>query len=508
MRLISRRVTEMKNLYKYLLLGVVSTALVGCANVSNAFAPKGGYVPGGYYPQNDSQTIQVQPEEGMVYPTGERDIYENPFVEVKEENSTSNVSLTSTSFAYTSIRESLNRGNLYNLKSLVKTEEMLNYFSYGYENNTDDALTTHLELDVCPWNNEHYLASVVVKAKPAVTESVKNNIVILIDKSGSMTDVFSLVKTSLHTLVDNLGDNDKVSIVSYASGCKVEIEGKTGKDKKQLNKVIDGLKASGSTWGEGGIEKAYEIAYKYFIDGGNNRVVLLTDGDFNVGKVSGEELTKLIKQKASDGVYLTCCGYRSYDNGTLYTLSDNGNGNAYYIDGELEAKKVFEEELGKSMYAVAKDAKCQIEFSSAVESYRLLGYETRQMSNEEFEDEKKDAGEIMSDHTTVALYELAVKNFEESDFIFKTKLRYKDPITFDSKEVTNVKTEVSVSRHSDYDFATYVAEFALVLQDSNYKASSTYDHLLERINNDYIDNKYRDDFVALIHKAKSFETNG
>ena len=505
----SGRVTEMKNLYKYLLLGVLGTTLASCAmsptgeynygkGGGNYVTPTGNYDGGSQY--------QVAPEIGseeQMPSTGEDAKYENPFVEVSEETKTNNVSLTSTSFAYTTLRECVNRGNVYGIKSLVRTEEMLNYFSYGYENKTEDALTTHLELDVCPWNNEHYLASVVVKAKPAVTENVKNNIVILIDKSGSMSDIFSLVKTSLRTLVENLGDNDKVSIVSYASGCKVEIEGKTGKDKKELNKVIDGLKAYGSTWGEGGIEKAYETAYKYFIDGGNNRVVLLTDGDFNVGKVTGEELTKLIKQKAYDGVYLTCCGYRSYDNGTLYTLADNGNGNAYYIDCELEAKKVFEEELGKSMYVVAKDAKCQIEFSSVVESYRLLGYETRQMTNQEFEDEKKDAGEIMSDHTTVALYELTLKNLEESDYIFKTKLRYKDPISFESKEVVNTKADISVSRKLDYDFATYVAEYALVVSESEYKGTSSYDHLLERVNNEYINDKYRDDFISLVNKTKN-----
>ena len=463
----------------------------------------GGNYPTGYQPQGGSQAIPNAETEEVMPGTQVDAGYENPFVKVEEENTTSNVSLTSTSFAYTTIRETVNRGYYYGLQNMVKTEEMLNYFSYGYENKTDDALTTHLELDVCPWNNEHYLASVVVKAKPAVTENVKNNIVILIDKSGSMQGIFDLVKTSLRTLVENLGDNDKVSIVSYASGCQVEIEGKSGKDKKELNKVIDGLKAYGSTWGEGGIEKAYEVAYKHFIKGGNNRVVILTDGDFNVGKVSGSELTALIKQKASDGVYLTCCGYRSYDNGTLYTLADNGNGNAYYIDCELEAKKVFEEELGKSMYVVAKDAKCQIEFSPAVESYRLLGYETRQMSNQEFDDDKKDAGEIMSDHTTVALYELQLKNLEESDFIFKTKLRYKDPITSENKEVVNTKTDLSVSRHADYDFATYVAEYALVLGESKFKGTSSYDHLLERVNNDYINDKYRDDFISLVNKTKS-----
>ena len=395
---------------------------------------------------------------------------------------------------------------MYNAKNSARIEEMLNYFSYGYVNDTDDALVTKLELDACPWNNEHYLASVVVKAKPAITENVKNNIVILVDKSGSMNSVFGLVKKSLHTLVDNLGEDDVVSIVSYASTGKIECEGLTGKNKTKLNKVIDGLESRGSTYGEDGIEKAYNLAYKYFINGGNNRVVLLTDGDFNVGKVSGKDLTDLIKQKAADGVYLTCCGYRSNNNDTLYTLADNGNGNAYYIDDELEATKVFEEELGKSLYVVAKDAKCQIEFSQDVASYRLLGYETRQMSDEEFEDDKKDAGEIMSDHTTVALYELELKTETPENFFFKTTLRYKDPATEQNKEVVNTKTNLSVSRRADFDFASYVAEYALTLTESQYKGTSSYTHLLERINDDYINDKYRDDFKAMVNKTKQMSS--
>jgi Ca-activated chloride channel family protein len=427
-------------------------------------------------------------------------------VNVSEESKTSNVSLTSSAFSYSILRQAINRGNMYNAKNSACIEEMLNYFSYGYVNDTDDALVTKLELDACPWNNEHYLASVVVKAKPAITENVKNNIVILVDKSGSMNSVFGLVKKSLHTLVDNLGENDVVSIVSYASTGKIECEGLTGKNKTKLNKVIDGLESRGSTYGEDGIEKAYNLAYKYFINGGNNRVVLLTDGDFNVGKVSGKDLTDLIKQKAADGVYLTCCGYRSNNNDTLYTLADNGNGNAYYIDDELEATKVFEEELGKSLYVVAKDAKCQIEFSQDVVSYRLLGYETRQMTDEEFEDDKKDAGEIMSDHTTVALYELELKTETPENFFFKTTLRYKDPTTEQNKEVINTKTDVSVSRRADFDFASYVAEYALTLTESQYKGESSYVHLLERINDDYINDKYRDDFKAMVNKTKQMDS--
>ena len=490
----------MKLKIRHLFLGFLATGLVGCA-AGNGYGGYGGY----YNPKGNSNYNNYQSTQ---YYTGDEEynyvpeVTENPFVNVSEENKTSNVSLTSSAFSYSILRQAINRGNMYNAKNSARIEEMLNYFSYGYVNDTDDALVTKLELDACPWNNEHYLASVVVKAKPAITENVKNNIVILVDKSGSMNSVFSLVKKSLHTLVDNLGEDDVVSIVSYASTGKIECEGLTGKNKTKLNKVIDGLESRGSTYGEDGIEKAYNLAYKYFINGGNNRVVLLTDGDFNVGKVSGKDLTDLIKQKAADGVYLTCCGYRSNNNDTLYTLADNGNGNAYYIDDELEATKVFEEELGKSLYVVAKDAKCQIEFSNDVASYRLLGYETRQMTDEEFEDDKKDAGEIMSDHTTVALYELELKTETPENFFFKTTLRYKDPATEQNKEVVNTKTNLSVSRRADFDFASYVAEYALTLTESQYKGTSSYAHLLERINDDYINDKYRDDFKAMVNKTK------
>ena len=496
----------MKLKIRHLFLGFLATGLVGCA-AGNGYGGYGGY----YNPKGNSNYNNYQSNQ---YYTGDEEynyvpeVIENPFVNVSEENKTSNVALTSSAFSYSIVRQAINDNSVYSAKNNARIEEMLNYFSYGYVNDTDDALVTKLELDTCPWNNEHYLASVVVKAKPAITENVKNNIVILVDKSGSMSPVFGLVKQSLHTLVDNLGEDDVVSIVSYASTGKVECEGLTGKQKSKLNNVVDGLEARGSTYGEDGIEKAYRMAYKYFINGGNNRVVLLTDGDFNVGKVSGTELTTLIKQKAADGVYLTCCGYRSNNNDTLYTLADNGNGNAYYIDDELEAKKVFEEELGKSLYVVAKDAKCQIEFSNDVASYRLLGYETRQMSNEEFEDDKKDAGEIMSDHTTVALYELELKNENPENFFFKTTLRYKDPTTEQNKEVVNTKADIAVSRRADFDFAGYVAEYALTLTESQYKGTSSYTHLLERINDDYINDKYRDDFKAMVNKTKSISQEG
>ena len=494
----------MKTLKPQIKLSILALALVSVTACNgNAYSKNGG----GYYynGQSYSRTPEVvsRSNDNNYASNGSKQevIYENPFVNVAKDN-TNNISLTSSSFAYTTIREEINGNRMYNVKNMVKTEEMLNYFSYGYVNDTDNALTAKLELDTCPWNNAHYLASVVVKAKPSVQENVKNNIVILVDKSGSMSPVMSLVKTSLRTLVEGMGDNDIVSIVSYASGCKIECEGKTGENKNYLNRVIDDLKASGSTNGEAGIETAYEVAYRQFIAGGNNRVVILTDGDFNVGKVSGDELTKLIKKNAADGVYLTCCGYRSYNNETLYTLANNGNGNAYYIDCELEAKKVFEEELGKSLYVAAKDAKCQVQFSDRVKSYRLLGYEQRQITDQEFDNTRKDAGEIMSDHTTVALYELILNEEYNDDYYFKTTLHYKEPVNEDNKEVVSIKADISVNRKVDFDFAGYVAEFALILSESRYKGFSSYSHLLEIIDNDAINDKYRDDFVALVNKAK------
>lgn len=507
----------MKNKYKLGFLVLLAASLTACGFKNNANLVSGNaYLinDGGYnqknpvYPVVSPSNMTSYTMSSMAQPTMMEDAMtnENPFIDLSEaEVRTSNIALTSTSFAYTTIRESINLRGIYNARSMVKTEELLNYFSYNYVNDTDDALTTHLELGDCPWNDEHKLASIVVKAKPAITENVKNNIVILIDRSGSMTSIFGLVKTSLNTMIDRLGDDDIISIVSYASGSKIEASGVKGSNKSELRSIVASLSPGGSTYGEDGIEKAYAEAYKHFITGGNNRVVLLTDGDFNVGKVTGDELTALIKQKAADGVYLTCCGYRSYNNGTLYTLADNGNGNAYYIDCELEAKKVFEEELGKSLYVAAKDAKCQIEFSDAVASYRLLGYENRQMSNEEFDDTKKDAGEIMADHTTVALYELALNEEYQDDFIYKTVLRYKDPISEENKEVVNKKTDISVNNQIDFDFVSYVAEYALTLGRSQYKNNASYDHLLERINNASINDKYRDDFVSLVRNTKDLD---
>ena len=488
----------MKTRYKLILLSVLPFTMVSCSYSGRNYT---------YQPNNSEREIaNSYIANNSKNNSANSGLKENDFVDASKVH-TSNISLTSSTFSYPMVREQINKGSFYTAKQNLRTEEVLNYFTYGYVNDTDDALTTRLELDECPWNPEHSLASVVVKAKPAITDDIKNNIVILIDRSGSMREKLSLVKASLTTLVNNLGDDDLVSIVSYAATVAVDKEALSGKDKDELNQYIEDLSAKGTTNGEAGIEKAYEIATKHFIPNGNNRVVILTDGDFNVGKVTGVELGALIETKARSNVFLTCVGYRSSEgNDTAHTLADKGNGNAYYIDDVFEASKVFEKELGKSLYVVAKDAKCQVEFSDAVSSFRLLGYETRQMSDADFENEKKDAGEIVADHTTVALYELALKEEYNDDYIFRTSLRYKKPNSDEPVEVLNTKADESVSRRADYDFMGYVAEYCLTLIDSKYKALSSYDHLLGRVNQDYIDDAYRDDFMAVVQKSKELAT--
>lgn len=482
----------MNSKIKYILLGLSALVLTSCAGSDYHKYPTGRSSKGGdHNPTYSYYGQSSRPGENT---------YQDP-----QSRRTVNVSLTSSTFSYPCVREAINHNSLEGAAYAARVEEMLNYFSYGYLHEGGNALSTTLELRECPWNPSSYLASVVVKAKTAPSAHGNNNFVILVDRSGSMQGVFDLVKKSLNALIDKLTINDTVSIVSYASGVTVEADGLTGSESDQLRSIVNNLTASGSTWGEGGIEKAYELANKHFIEGGNNRVVLLTDGDFNVGQVTGGQLTRLIKQKAQSGVYLTCCGYRCFDNGTLYALSENGNGNAYYIDGELEATKVFDKEFDKAMYTVAKDAKCQIEFSNAVTSYRLIGYETRQMSDQEFEDPQTDAGEIMSDHTTVALYELKLRDVWNDDFIFKATLNYKDAATNGNKTVTEVKNTISIFHESDFFFASYVAEYGLLLINSQYKGIASYSHLLDRINNTFIDDVYRQDFVATVRKTRDLQ---
>lgn len=311
-------------------------------------------------------------------------------------------------------------------------------------------------------------------------------------------------------MAKSLNENDTISIVTYANGVKVIANGINGSNKENLVEAVDSLIASGGTNGSGGIQKAYEIASQNFIKDGNNRIILATDGDFNIGISNQHQLEDFISSKRNSGVYLSIMGYGigNTKHNTMETLAKNGNGNAYYIDSLYEAKKVFVEELGSVMNTVAKDCKIQVEFNpNKINKYRLLGYENKLLSNDEFNDENTDAGEIGEGHSVIALYEVELKESELDEFYFKTTLRYKDVKTNELKEniceINNVKPA-----SNDLIFASYVVEFALILRDSKYKGDSSYTHLLNRIDKDILNDEYKEEFLNLVNRAnKNYTLN-
>ena len=361
------------------------------------------------------------------------ELTETGFVDTSKNNKV-NVSLDSSNAAYSNLRRLIKNGYQID-KDAVNIEQMLNYFTYSYENDTEEVLTSNLEMANCPWNEETKLLSVAIKAKDyEISSNVRNNFVFLLDVSGSMSseNKLPLMINAFKLLIDNLGENDRVSIVTYASGDKVVLDGAYGYEKTKISAVISDLYAGGSTAGAKGIQKAYELASKYFIEGGNNRVFLGTDGDFNVGISSTSELEKFISNKRQTGVYLSLLGFGegNLHSSTMDTLAQAGNGNYYYIDSILEAQKVFISELGGTLNTVAKDAKAQIEFNKdIVASYRLIGYENKVLTDDEFNNNETDAGEIGAGHTTICLIEVKLHegaNLTNSEFIAKSILRYKD----------------------------------------------------------------------------------
>jgi Ca-activated chloride channel family protein len=302
---------------------------------------------------------------------------------------------------------------------------------------------------------------------------------------------------------ENLTENDRISIVTYASGVRVIADGVNGTDKEKLIEAVDELSASGSTNGSGGIQKAYRIAEKNFIDGGNNRIMLVTDGDFNVGISDQASLNEFISEKRETGVYLSVLGFGmgNTKHNTMETLAQNGNGNSYYVDSLLECQKLFVEEIGAVLHTVAKDTKIQVEFNpNVVNKYRLLGYENKMMSEEEYENEETDAGEIGSGHTTIAMYEINLKE-DINEYILRTELRYKEPETEESKEI--ITSINNVSSHSDDTlFASAIVEFALILRNSKYKANASYEHLFTYIYDINLnDDFYKTDFIKLVEQA-------
>ena len=434
--------------------------------------------------------------------------------------------------AYTNLRSYIDNG--YDIDpSMIRLEEMINYFHYDYEVPAKDekfAVTT--EMADCPWNKDTKLALVALNTEPIdFSEAPASNIVFLIDTSGSMfdSDKLPLVQQSLNMLAENLTEKDRVSIVTYAGSDEVVLSGVAGNEYHTITSAIEGLYASGSTNGSAGINTAYEIAQKYFIKGGNNRVILATDGDLNVGVTSEGSLEELIKEKKESGVFLSVLGvgYGNYKDNKLETLADKGNGNYAYIDSIFEAKKALVDDLGANMNIVAKDVKLQVEFNPAnVKGYRLLGYENRVMADQDFNDDTKDGGEMGAGHTVTALYEVALTdsdmdirssdlkysdkessdiyaNGNYDDEVFTLSVRYKEPDA-DKSELSKF-----VCKTKDYSkfgsdnlrWAAAVTSFGLCLKNSEYKGDASIDLVKELANSvaDANSDEYKAEFLSLVN---------
>ena len=388
--------------------------------------------------------------------------------------------------SFTNARRMINQGwEVYS--DAVRTEEFINYFKYDYQMPDGEAVSINTELSDCPWNPEAKLMLVGIQAMEAPVQDIDSNIVFLIDVSGSMEEEnkLPLVRQAFALLADQLGPNDRVSIVTYAGEDSVVLEGTAGDDTNTIKNALDSLTAGGSTAGAAGINTAYSIAEKYFIKGGNNRVILATDGDLNVGVSSAEELTALIEGKRDSGIALSVLGFGTgnFKDSRLEALADNGNGNYAYIDTLDEAKRVLVTEMNGSMFTVAKDTKVQVGFDeSKIRSYRLVGYENRQLNTEDFEDDTKDAGDIGSGQQSTALYEIIPAGGIEGDLL-DVSVRYKYP---EESESRLVKTTVNASQYSaekpaNLEFAALVAEFAMYLKGSEYLNDLTLSEIIGQL---------------------------
>ena len=437
--------------------------------------------------------------------------------------------------SYTNVRRMIDDG-MDVPPDAVRIEEFINYFDYDYTDPSDgEPFAVHTELSDCSWNDETELLMVGINTKgfdAVLDERPAMNLVFLIDVSGSMYDdnKLPLVQKSFSMLTDNLTSADRVSIVTYAGSDEVVLEGADGNDRKKILRAINDLEAGGSTAGAAGINTAYDIAQKYFIDGGNNRVILATDGDLNVGLSSESELTRLIEEKRESGVFLSVLGFGTgnYKDNRLEALADYGNGNYSYIDSEREAKKVLVDEMSGTLFTVAKDVKFQLEFNPAnVKGYRLIGYENRVMAAEDFNDDTKDAGEIGAGHSVTVLYEIVpadskmelgeseLKYASDSegvmgDELLTVNIRYKEPEGSESKLLTYPvnKSLYSDKMSADMNFASCVAEFGMLLRNSRYIGDVTYKDVSAQLSRyDYSDDDYKDEFIYLVNTMKRRDTN-
>lgn len=441
------------------------------------------------YPSFDGTSMAGMEMDDMNSGDKFEEFKDNPFIKVSEEPvSTFSVDADGASYGY--VRRILEAGRLPD-KQAVRIEEFLNYFTFDYPDPEDGSLVRiNAEVGACPWSSRHSLLRLGIKGKDIYSHKVPLcNFVFLIDVSGSMysEDKLPLLKKCLSALVDQMNPEDRISIVTYAGSVEKLLESTPVSESGKIKKAIGNLAASGSTSGGAGMKMAYEECLECFIEGGNNRVIMGTDGDFNVGVTSTDALLEMVQNYAKKGIYLTVCGFGTgnLNDSMMETVSNKGNGTYHYIDSELEMTKVFIEEKNR-FFPVANDCKCQVTFNPmVVDSYRLIGYENRVMSKDDFENDKADAAEIGAGQTITALYEIIhareiIKDFKVATFDFRYKDRLGDssiPLSLDvvASELENMSANLQ--------FAAGIASFGMLLRKSEYAGESTFNLSKDLIHN-------------------------
>jgi len=436
--------------------------------------------------------------------------------------------------SYSNMRRFLNNGQM-PPKDAVRIEEMVNYFNYSYKQPSgDDPFSVNTEISSAPWNSKHKLVHIGLQGKKIATDNLPaSNLVFLIDVSGSMSaaNKLPLLKAGFKLLVEQLRPQDHVAIVVYAGAAGLVLPSTSGSEKSEILTALNNLQAGGSTAGGAGIKLAYKVALDNFKSKGNNRIVLATDGDFNIGASSNGEMQRLIEEKRDQGVFLTALGFGmgNYKDSKMETIADKGNGNYAYIDNILEAKKVLVNEFGGTLFTIAKDVKLQVEFNpTKVAAYRLIGYENRVLQDEDFNNDKKDAGELGSGHSVTALYEIIPTGinsefmpvdelkYQQKDIkpsaqmsqeLLTIKLRYKQPDGNKSKLITHpvIDQKIALNKTSNnFKWSAAVAGFGMLLRGSEFKGNLTFDQVLNLARNSKGEDAegYRIEFINLVRSCQ------
>ena len=499
----------MKNVFRAAAAATICILAAGCSK-GDAFMD-GGYYPESYPsagPEADFEMPEEQPEE---QPGGDKynDYQDNPFIDAQVQN-VSTFSVDADGASYANMKRFISEGTL-PYGGSVRIEEFLNYFTFDYADPTDDnTVAINAEIGPCPWTPENRLMRLGIKGRSLSESEIPDaNFVFLIDVSGSMnsTDKIDLLKAGLKTLVDNLRPTDRISIITYSGKVTKLLESTLASDASTIKKAIGKLTASGSTAGGAALKMAYEEALANYIEGGNNRIIMGTDGDFNVGVSNTDDLVEMVQDYAKKGIYMTVCGFGrgNLNDSMMESISNNGNGTYEYIASEDDMTKVFVNERSE-FFAVANDAKIQVTFDKTkVAKYRLIGYENRILSQEDFENDEKDAGEIGAGQTITALYEIvpaeaaAEGSWAVFDFRYKKSLSEASiPLTLDVTPAADFETT------TEFSFAAGVAAYGMILRESPYKGTATFDmaHELVQGGTNFDPFGYRADLLTIITKAK------